>query len=71
MRYRAIGDGAACAPRAARAAKEGVAELAYLALGVAAILAHFPLLAHKSSREDSASCETRRLIPQGRQQSLQ
>ena len=38
-------------PRAARAAKESVAELAYLALGVAAILVHDPPLSHKSSRE--------------------
>ena len=54
MRYRAIGDGTACAPRAARAAKEGVAELAYLALGVAAILAHDAPLAHKSSRDSES-----------------
>ena len=37
------------------AAKEGVGELAYLALGVAAVLAHDPPLSHKSSREDSES----------------
>ena len=54
-RYRTIGEGAAYAPRAARAAKEGVGELAYLALGVAAVLAHDPPLSHKSSREDSES----------------
>ena len=39
------------APRAARAAKESVRELAYLALGVAAILVDDPPLSHKSSRE--------------------
>ena len=37
--------------RATARDKESVRELAYLALGVAAILVHDPPLSHKSSRE--------------------